>query len=72
MYKIDNIVYTKTRGDFMKKTIETMALGMGIGAAAYFMYDKCKNGELTKMVNQSAKEITKATSKVNKKNNDSN
>ena len=51
----------------MKKAIGMMALGMGMGAGAVFMYDQYKNGNLAKAVDKSANEISKVV-KSNKKN----
>jgi hypothetical protein len=48
----------------MKKAIGMMALGMGFGASAMFLYDQYKSGSLTKAVNNGAREITKAVKKI--------
>jgi len=50
----------------MKKAIGMMALGMGMGAGAVFMYDQYRTGNLAKAVNKGAKEISKALPKSNK------
>ena len=50
----------------MKKAIGMMALGMGFGASAMFMYDQYKSGNLIKAVDKGAKEISKAVRKSNK------
>ena len=60
MYKITNILNNNIRGESMKKAISMMALGMGIGVSSMFLYDQYKNGNLTRAVNNGAKEITKA------------
>jgi hypothetical protein len=72
MYKIIVIVNTIIRGDNMKKAIGMMALGVGMGAGAVFMYDQISNGNASKAINKGAKEISKAVSKTSKKINDSN
>ncbi len=55
----------------MKKLVGMLALGMGMGAGAVFMYDQYKNGNLTRAVNKGANEISKAVTKASKKMNDS-
>lgn len=72
MYKINNIVNNIIRGEYMKKTIGMMALGIGMGAGAMFMYEQYKNGNLANAVEKGSKELTKAVNKSTKKNNDSN
>lgn len=52
----------------MKKSIGMMALGLGMGAGAVFMYDQIMNGNASKAINKGAKEISKAVSKASKKN----
>lgn len=64
MYKITNISNNNIRGESMKKAIGMMALGMGFGASAMFLYDQYKSGSLTKAVSNGAKEITKAVKKI--------
>ena len=71
MYKIKNIVNNNNRGEYMKKLVGMLALGMGMGAGAVFMYDQYKNGNLTRAVNKGANEISKAVTKASKKMNDS-
>lgn len=56
----------------MKKTVGMMALGIGMGAGAMFMYEQYKNGNLANAVEKGSKELTKAVNKSTKKNNDSN
>ena len=51
----------------MKKALGMMALGMGMGAGAVFMYDQISNGNAAKAINKGAKEITKAVSKSSNK-----
>ena len=41
----------------MKKTLGMMALGMGMGAAGMFMYDKYKSGDLKKFVNKAENKV---------------
>ena len=41
----------------MKKTLGMMALGMGMGAAGMFVFDKYKSGDLQKMVKKTEKKI---------------
>ena len=47
----------------MKKSIEMMALGMGMGAGIMYMANK--NGAVTKAINKGTKEVKKITSKNN-------
>ena len=51
----------------MKKAIGMMALGMGMGAGAMFMYEEYKNGSLARVVSRGANEISKAVTKTTKK-----
>ena len=51
----------------MKKAVGMMALGMGFGAGAVFMYDQYRNGNLAKAVNKGTKEISKAVNKTTNK-----
>ena len=50
----------------MKKAMGMMALGMGVGAGAMFMYDQYKNGNMARVVNKGANEISKVVSKPSK------
>ena len=39
----------------MKKMIEMMIIGMGVGAGAVVLYDQCKSGNLQKLANKAGK-----------------
>ena len=67
MYEFSKLVNTIFRGENMKRAIGMMALGMGFGASAMFLYDQYKSGELEKTVDRGAKEISKAVTKASKK-----
>ena len=49
----------------MKKTLGMMAIGMGMGAAGYFMYDQYKSGNLQKFVNKAEKKMDKMLDNMN-------
>ena len=49
----------------MKKALGMMALGMGMGAGAYALYDQYKSGNLKKMVNKAEKKVDKMLDNMN-------
>jgi len=59
LYKLISIIHTIIRGDNMKKTIENMMLGAGLGIMMLKLYDGLKSGEIDKAVTNGKKEINK-------------
>ena len=49
----------------MKKALGMMAIGMGMGAGAIFMYDQYKAGNLQKFVNKAGKKMDKMLDNMN-------
>lgn len=59
MYNLINLVNTITRGENMKKAIEFMMIGAGVGISMVKLYDGLKSGEIDKVVTNGKKEINK-------------
>lgn len=49
----------------MKKALGMMALGIGVGAGAYAMYDQYKSGNLSKMIKKAEKGVNKMVDNLN-------
>ena len=49
----------------MKKALGMMAVGMGMGAGAVFMYDQYKSGNLQKFISKTEKKMDQMLDNMN-------